>query len=155
MTVTTTPIHRSTFVPVPPERAFAAFTDEITTWWPLESHTVFADEASSVAFEDGQLVEHTPDGRQAVWGTVTTWEPPSELSFTWHPGRTTDTPTQVTVTFQPEEAGTRVELKHDGWEVFGDQAEERRSGYDDEQGWTMVLSRLQDRVATASALRQP
>ena len=35
----------------------------------------------------GQIVETLADGRTSVWGTVTTWDPPHHVAFTWHPGR--------------------------------------------------------------------
>ena len=40
-----------------------------------------------MAFTDGQIVERSADGETAVWGTVTQWEPPVGVAFTWHPGQ--------------------------------------------------------------------
>ena len=52
------------------------------------------------------------------------------------------TDTLVEVRFRPDSDGTRVELIHTGWEVFGADADERRAGYADADGWATVLARL-------------
>ena len=66
---------------------------------PLAELSVFGASAT-VAFEDGALVERSPDGQAAEWGQVTSWLPPGEFSMTWHPGRDTLAASQVTVTFR-------------------------------------------------------
>ena len=84
------PIVRQVVVKALAERAFARFTDEIHTRWPLASHSVLEGEAESLSFEGrvgGRIVERGPDGRECVWGTVVAWEPPRRVAFTWHPGR--------------------------------------------------------------------
>ncbi|HVQ87840.1 MAG TPA: SRPBCC domain-containing protein [Actinomycetes bacterium] len=139
MTQTLAPVMRTVLVRCSPERAFAVFTQEMTNWWPLQSHSVYPTEPSTVTFDNGKLIETLADGRSDVWGEVLTWNPPSELSFTWHPGQPSGDRTQVTVRFTAEADGTRVDLEHVGWEVFADQAQERRESYDSEGGWTQVL----------------
>ena len=84
-----------------------------------------------------QIVESAKDGRDAVWGKVLAWEPPTRLQFTWRPGFADETPdTELEVTFTPEGDGTRVELVHSGWEKLEDGAKSR-AGYDG--GWDGVL----------------
>jgi hypothetical protein len=73
-----------------------------------------------------------------VWGTVTIWEPPSGVWFTWHPGTPEDEATEVEVTFTAAATGTVVELVHTGWEHRPD-GEGARQGYDG--GWVVVLAR--------------
>jgi uncharacterized protein YciI len=94
---------------------------------------------------DGQIVESSPDGQQAVWGTVTRWDPPAAVAFTWHPGRDPERASRVEVTFTPAEGGTLVVLEHSGWEGFDDPAAAR-----DEygRGWPTVLGLYRDHVAT-------
>lgn len=137
-------ITRSVVVQCPPERAFARFTEDIGSWWPLATHGVFPDEDSSVGFEGGALVERTADGRSDIWGEVLTSEPPRELSFTWHPGRPEGPDTVVLVSFEATGSGAKVTIEHMGWEVFGDDANERRSGYAATEGWAMVAHRFAD-----------
>jgi uncharacterized protein YndB with AHSA1/START domain len=85
----------------------------------------------------GRFFERQEDGTEAVWGTVTAWEPPLRLAFTWHPGRAESTAQEVEVRFTPVDGGTRVELEHRGWEKLGERAEEARNEYD--SGWDFVL----------------
>lgn len=142
MTQTMAPITRSVFVRCPPQRAFTLFVQQIGAWWPLDSHTAFTGERSTVSFEDGLLVERSSNGRSDTWGEVLTHEAPSELSFTWHPGRPQGPNTIVLVTFAAEDDGTRVDLEHLGWEAFGDDAEQSRSGYAADDGWSNVIGRF-------------
>jgi hypothetical protein len=143
------PLTRTTFVACPPERAFAAFTGAIGQWWPLESHSVYGGNARSVAFEDGFLVERSAEGRSCTWGQVLTWNPPTSFSMTWHPGREAGEHTEVVFTFSPEGDGTRVDLEHTGWEIFGDQAVTRRASYADALGWDLVLTEFTSKNAHA------
>lgn len=135
------PVMRTTTVACPPDEAFALFTDEIGSWWPLPSHSVFGAESSGVAFEGDALVERSRDGTEDVWGRVVQWEPPHSLTFTWHPGRPASEQTEVTVTFRSEGSLTRVELVHRGWDTLAD-GSERRTGYASDGGWTLVLAAL-------------
>jgi uncharacterized protein YndB with AHSA1/START domain len=141
MTVTD-PLVKSVLVPVDPAAAFALFTDRIAEWWPLETHSVWAADAADVRVEEGvggHVVEAHRDGRTSVWGTVTRWDPPRAVAFTWHPGRPEHEATHVTVRFAPAGKGTRVELTHGGWEARDDSAF-ARVGYD--RGWEVVLGHL-------------
>lgn len=143
------PLTRTTFVACTPERAFAAFTQEIGQWWPLDSHSVYEAKARSVAFEDGYLVERSADGQSCRWGQVLTWDPPTTFSMTWHPGREAAQHTEVVFTFRPEGDGTRVDLEHTGWEIFGDDAVTRRASYADALGWDLVLAEFSSKNAPA------
>ena len=130
-------------VGAPPERAFRLFTDGMAQWWPLATHSVGEERAETVVFEPGEggrILERTLDGEEHLWGTVTAWEPPGRVVFTWHPGRTADTGQEVEVTFEPTERGTRVELVHTGWEHLGDRAAATYANYD--RGWDPVFERF-------------
>ena len=137
MTETTEAVRKSVLVDADPETAFRVFTDQIQTWWPLGTHGIFGDEAEGLAFKDGKLVEGAKDGREAVWGDVLAWEPPTRVHFTWRPGFDDDkADTEVEVRFAAEGDGTRVELVHTGWEKLENGAKSR-AGYDG--GWEGVL----------------
>lgn len=140
------PVRREIIVAAPPERAFAVFTDEIGRWWPLGDHSVYGA-TSTVGFDDGRIVERSAQGEQAVWGTVTAWQPGRVVSFTWHPGEEADRASAVTVTFHDRGERTLVVLEHTGWEIFAD-PDAARAEYDG--GWVGVLDRYQD--ATASVV---
>jgi uncharacterized protein YciI len=141
--MTVPPIHREIVVDAPPDVAFELFTSKIGDWWPLDGLSVFGAGAT-VAFEDGALVERSPDGQAAEWGQVTSWRPPAGFSMTWHPGRDSLAASQVTVTFREAGHQTLVTLEHAGWDVFAD-PQAARAEY--EHGWPEVLS-LYQRFAT-------
>ena len=133
------PLVKRLTVPCTTQRAFDIFTDQIAAWWPLPTHSVGGDHAVSVRLEGqvgGQIVETIDDGRTAVWGTVTTWDPPSRLAFTWHPGQPPQEATSVEVTFEPDGPSTLVTLTHDGWANRPD-GQTARQAYD--TGWDTVL----------------
>jgi len=132
---TVPPIHREILVDADPVTAFEVFTERIGRWWPLASLSVYGADAT-VAFADGQIIERSADGDAAVWGTVTRWEPPDAVAFSWHPGQPAERASQVEVTFAALDGQTRVTLEHSGWEVFADPAA-ARAEYD--QGWPVVL----------------
>lgn len=150
--MTVAPVLRATHVRRPADQAWALFTERIGAWWPLPTHGLFGDRSAEVAFEDGRLVERSVDGETTVWGEVLVWEPPRRLALTWHPGRPADGPAStVEVTFLPDGDGTRVELVHDGWQAFGEQALARRRSYAGPNAWGYVLDHLADLAEVGAA----
>ena len=142
------PVRRSVEVRRSPTEAFRLFTDEIDTWWPLATHSVGEGKAIGCVFEGragGRIYETLDDGTLHLWGTVTVWEPPSRLVFSWYPGRDATTAQEVELRFLESGGGTRVELEHRGWDVLGERGAEVRDNY--ETGWVPVLARYADRCA--------
>jgi uncharacterized protein YciI len=137
------PIRREILVDAGPDAAFEIFTAGIGRWWPLEKLSLHG-RGSTVAFTGGQIVESSPDGERVVWGTVTRWDPPAALAFTWHPGYSADRASHVEVTFAAAQDQTLVTLEHSGWEAFADPAA-ARAEYD--HGWPVVLDGYRDHVA--------
>jgi uncharacterized protein YndB with AHSA1/START domain len=138
----TEPIRFRVTVPLSPADAFLLFTERMTEWWPLPTHSLGRTRASRVDFEPwegGRIVEHTVDGEEHVWGEVLIAEPPHRIVFTWHPGLDADT--EVEVTFRavviPLGMTTEVTLEHRKWENLGAMAAEARSGY--ANGWPYVF----------------
>ena len=135
-----------------PDRAFELFTRGIHEWWPLPTHSVGEEHAAGVIFGKGVggvIVETLADGSTSVWGTVTRWEPPFRVTFTWHPGNPEAEAGTVEVTFTADKSGgTVVELVHSGWDRRPDGAR-ARANYD--TGWDTVISnfvRFAARAAT-------
>ena len=54
------PVRSAVTVGLDRAAAFAAFTDRIGEWWPMETHSI--GRTGSVAFAGGRLVETGPDG---------------------------------------------------------------------------------------------
>jgi len=135
-------IKKSVTVAVPVDEAFRVFTEEMETWWPLRTHAVDTENSDTVVMEGregGRLFERGTGGEEHVWGIVQSWEPPQRVGYTWHPGRGEDTAQEVEVTFTPEGDGTRVEVRHWGWEKLGDRLDETIASYN--EGWDLVLGR--------------
>jgi uncharacterized protein YndB with AHSA1/START domain len=145
------PVRKSVTVPASPDRAFELFTARFGHWWPLATHSVGTDKAVAVSFGAGVggiILETLADGTTSAWGTVTRWEPPSVVAFTWHAGTPEPEASLVEVTFTPSgPAGTLVELVHSGWENRPDGAT-ARAGY--QTGWDPVIEQYA-RAAAALA----
>jgi uncharacterized protein YndB with AHSA1/START domain len=145
--MTMEPLRASITVRRAPAEAFRMFTRDMGTWWPLELHSLAADEhqgrvrTTSLSFEEregGRIVERMSDGTEGTWGTVLAWDPPARLVIAWKPNMSAAPPTELEVRFTSQGAGTLVELEHRGWERLGEVAEEARASYG--EGWAGVLS---------------
>ncbi|MFZ5669936.1 MAG: SRPBCC domain-containing protein [Pseudomonadota bacterium] len=137
------PIVKTVLVKASPEQAFHRFTAEIGTWWPLGSHSVGRDRSEGVDFDGrvgGQITERIRGGEPAIWGTVTAWDPPRRVAFTWRPGQPAEKYNDIEIVFEPAGDRTRVTLTHTGFERLGEMARRARMGYP--IGWTFVLGRF-------------
>jgi uncharacterized protein YndB with AHSA1/START domain len=156
---TVPPVLRTVTVSRPVEEAFRVFTEETGSWWPLDTHSRAATEyggqgvtSQTVVIEGrvgGRIYEVLSDGTETSWGEVIVWEPPRRLVFAWKPHPRPTPPTEVEVTFTPEDGRTRVDLEHRGWDRLGDVAAAAREEYS--EGWQHVLGsyrRAGDRQAT-------
>jgi hypothetical protein len=125
------------------DSAFKRFTEGIDSWWPLATHAVGPGSADTVTFESwvgGRVYERQRDGTEATWGTVTAWDPPARFAMTWHPGGRAESATRLEVQFDEVEEGTRLRLRHTGWEVLREEAAETCREY--HKGWDPVLARF-------------
>ncbi len=138
------PVIRTATVARQPADAFAVFTTEIGAWWPLPTHGLFGARSGGVRFVDNRLVEVATDGTESTWAEVVAWDPPSRLALRWHPGRPGASAGLVTITFDPDEAGTRVQVRHDGWEAFGAEALAQRRNKVGPSAWGYVLDHFAD-----------
>ena len=137
------PVRKQIVVPLSQPDAFRLFTDEIGSWWPLETHSVAGDDAVGCEFEPypgGRIYERASNGSIHTWGTVEAWDAPNLIAMSWHPGRTPQMAQRLEVTFVPVEEGTRLDLVHTGWERLGESATAERGRY--HTGWDMVLGRF-------------
>lgn len=145
------PIRQTVRVRCSPDRAFKLFTEQMGTWWPVESYSravsEFENEDVEVAelvFQarmGGSILEHMSDGRILPWAEVIAWDPPHRVLMAWRPHSEPEPPTEVEVTFTPGESSTLVELEHRGWERL---SEDFREGLYDiyARGWITTLGRF-------------
>jgi uncharacterized protein YndB with AHSA1/START domain len=140
-----TPLVKQLTVAAPVEHAWKVFTDGITTWWPIPTHSVEPERVSEVVFEarpGGRIFERWDDGTECAWGEVDLCEPPHRVRFSWRPNHDRPAATEVEVTFTARGSATDVRLEHRGWERLGDEGAESRADY--EGGWEYVLGRFAD-----------
>ena len=138
------PIVKTTILPVDQAQAFELFTNRISEWWPLATHSLLSADGKTPTqvqfepFEGGRLYEISDQGETMDWGQVTAWDAPNRLSFTWQVGSTPEQATQVEVSFErADQGGTRVTLVHSNWHVLGARAAELHANYT--PGWDAVF----------------
>jgi uncharacterized protein YndB with AHSA1/START domain len=110
-------VQATVLVETDPARAFRLFTDEVDRWW-RRGERYGGPEVTGHRFEGrvgGRFLELSGE-TEAALGSITVWEPPDRLAFTWRQSNwTPGEVTEVLVTFAPEAGGTRVTLRHRGF----------------------------------------
>lgn len=103
-----------------PERAFAAFVDEIGAWWRPSTLFQTTPRAGVLSFERGEggrLVETREGGKVFEIGKIHAWEPPRRLVFSWRQANfPLDLHTEVEVGFEAVGDETRVSIEHRGFD---------------------------------------
>lgn len=135
------------------EEAFNLFVYDLALWWPVATHSLSATDGALpsdvhiTARPGGQIVETLPDGSTSPWGTFTKLTIPENVEIDWHVGELRIDATQLKITFEALNQGSRVVLRHSGWARFGANAPAKRAQY--EEGWDHVL--LERFAASAAA----
>lgn len=135
------PVKKTMLVAAPVEVAFEVFTERLSEWWPLATHSIGDEDTVSAHIEGrvgGRVYEIQQDGGQADWGVVSVWEPPHRLEMEWKVNPAAPAPTVIDVRFTDEGGSTRVDLEHSHWERLGANGQEARDNYN--SGWDLVLS---------------
>lgn len=142
------PIRYTVMLPVPVERAFALFTEELTTWWPPE-YTWSQDVLEAIVIEPcvgGRCYERGPHGFMCDWGRVLIWDNAHRLVFTWQispkrePQPDAEKASEIEVHFEREGGDkTRVELEHREFARHGEGAKEYRAALASQEGWGYIL----------------
>ncbi len=147
-------VRRSIVVDAPQERAFAVFTEGMTSWWPLETYSIAPGPMAAAVVEPragGRWFERSEDGSECDWGHVLAWEPPDRVVLVWQlspdwkhdPGLHTE----IEVRFTAEDEGrTRVDLEHRGLEAYAERAELMRQILGSDDGWGSLLRRFGEAV---------
>ena len=148
-------VRQSVVVDASPERAFYVFTEGMTSWWPIDSHSIGDRPMADAVIEPrtgGRWYERADDGTECDWGRVLAWEPPGRVVLAWQisPEWKADPSihTEIEVRFTPEGDGrTRVDLEHRGLESFGERAEQMRAIFGSDGGWNGLLRRFAETAA--------
>jgi len=138
-------------IEVPPDRVFRAITaeDQIPLWWGADNmyrttkHTADVWPGGAWSSEG-----KSADGHEFhVRGEYVEIEPPHRLVMTWIAPWDGDHVTTVTYTLEAVENGTRLTLRHDGFDA------RRASCRDHGSGWERVLGWLADFLAREAGLQ--
>jgi hypothetical protein len=146
------PVVKVMMIPGSPAVVFELFTDRMSDWWPLESHSVGEKDAVGVRVEPGvggRVIETTSDGTEHEWARIKDWVPGERLEMDWYPGNPSSQATHLEITFRQTAEGTEMTLVHDGWQARGVDAERMRDSYG--TGWDLVLGRIPGATARAAA----
>ncbi len=125
-----------------PERAFALVTEHAGLWWPADRrHT--SDAGSVIQMQaTGRFFERAADGQEVELGVVRCYEPARRLLLDWYPGTGPAAPTQVEISFDELDGGTRVTIHHGpglaGLAAFENKADAYL------RSWQRVLAALQE-----------
>ena len=108
---------------------------------------------ATVGFVDGQLVEQAVDGRTAVWGTVTRWEPGVAVALTWHPGRSPERAGRLEVAFAADRGGRPwLPWSTRAWDGYDDPVGARD---DYNRGWPRMLGLFRDQANATPSGNDP
>ena len=158
MNTSTLSVQRSIVVDAPQGLCFETFCD-MTSWWPLATHTIGEKPARAQILEKhtgGRWYDVDMNGKETDIGRVLAYEPPSRLLLSWTISCifTIDpsTTTEVEVRFVAESPKrTRIELEHRGFEIFGDGADEAVKLYESDGAWTFVLDYYEKYMGSRTA----
>jgi len=146
MIETDSAVRREILVDVPPERAFALFTAEMTAWWPAGHHIGSAPIAEIVIEPraGGRWYTRHEDGTETDTGVVVAWEPPGRFVVTWQIGADwkfhPDLVTTVEVRFDPAGDGrSRVRLEHRDLDAYGAEAAAMKETFEGPGAWAATL----------------
>lgn len=121
-----------------PDEAFDLFTRDVDRWWRRGDRYGGSDVLGH-RFEPwvgGRFLEVLAE-REAALGQITVWDPPGRLVFSWRQGNwAAQELTHVEVTFAASGAGTRVVLRHYGFDSVASQVG-CEVGY--QAGWAELL----------------
>jgi uncharacterized protein YndB with AHSA1/START domain len=153
-TVSATEVRTEVTVAVPPEKAFAFFTERFDDWWPLDHHLGAMPETRVLEPGlGGRWLERGPDGGECVWGEVLAWEPPGRLVLSWQidgdfaPDPDPAHASEIEVSFTPQGPGTKVELVHRHLDRHGESWPRLLAAVASRGGWPGILDRYTGAIA--------
>jgi uncharacterized protein YndB with AHSA1/START domain/quinol monooxygenase YgiN len=149
-------VRRTIVVDAPQEKCFETFVN-MTSWWPLATHTIGEAPARASIVQTragGRWYDVSKNGDENEIGKVLAYEPPDRILLSWEIScawkHDESVASEVEVRFVPESpTRTRIELEHRNLEVYGADAETARNTYESDGAWTYVLAQF------ANALRSP
>ena len=141
------PVVMEVRLPITAAEAFARWTEDAITWWPLQ-HSIGGDRVKDIVFDGrvgGDVVEVWDDGHTCRWAKVRAWEPGHRLVIEWHPSGEPwgdEAHTEVEIVFTDVDGGSTLRLEHRHWDRLAGEAGAMRSNY--ASGWQFVVGQFTD-----------
>ena len=88
----------------------------------------------------GRWFERDAEGTECQWGSVRVWSPYDQVVLAWQ--------LDAGYAYDPGPTTTRVELEHRGFEEYGADAGRVRGAMDSPNGWSGLLSRFAEALAS-------
>jgi len=145
-------------VEAPVERAFQAFTHEMSEWWEPTHHILEGDLAEMVVEPrvGGHIYDRGTDGSECRWATVIAYDPPHRFAFSWNISLDwklepdAEKRSEVEISFIEDGPDrTRVQLEHKHLERHGDGWEGMSTAVD--SGWPKGLERFAGYISGSAA----
>ena len=146
-------VRKNIRVKAPPERAFSVFVEQMEQWWP-PSHHIAPNPFEAIFVEPrvgGRWYERDAQGNQCMWGHVLAWDPPHQVTLSWHLGPDwrfnpdLAQASEVELRFTPEGPDhTSIELIHSKLERHGEGYEQFRAALDGPGAWEAILVAYQE-----------
>jgi uncharacterized protein YndB with AHSA1/START domain len=139
-------------IEAPRERVFTALTDpgELAAWWgSADTYRTFDWQLDVRPGGEWSCKAKSAQGDSlsSVHGRYLVVEPPRLLVYTWHPSWDGFAASTVRCELESVESGTRVRVKHSGFEGRPESCREHGKGWETVFGW------LRDGVAASPAPR--
>jgi hypothetical protein len=157
-------VRKSVRVDVPIQRAFSVFVERMETWWPATHHIGAAPFERFVVEprSGGRWYERDKDGNQCDWGMVLDWNPPEQVTLSWHLGMDwkfdpdIGKSSEVEIRFIEENPSTTlVQLTHSGLERHGEGYELFRERLDGPGAWEGILAEFAKSFVTTTGVQEP
>ncbi len=134
------PIVKTAWLACDVGRAFDLLTAHATDWWPASHRPSRRADSVIVMSADGPFYERAPDGTVTALGRVTAWDRPRRVVLDFYIGSDAEHPTEATISFAPENAGTRVTVLHRPTARSGDAWTKRAAVFD--RSWEAVVAAM-------------
>lgn len=143
---------------LPRDRAFSLCVDRLDAWWvsPFRNPGEGQVEPGIEPCVGGSCFEIDGNGRQRIWGTVLSIEPPIYVRLAWQVSQEGEeiadplTASRVMVNFREAGEQTRLEIVHNEFLRHGEKGEQYLVQMQQADGWPRIISSLKTAAASVS-----
>lgn len=144
---------------LPRDRAFSLFVDKLELWWrsPFHEQHDGQVDAGIEPCVGGSCYEIDGNGRQRIWGTVLSIEPPIYIRLAWQISQDGEevadplTASRVMVNFREAGEQTRLEIVHNEFLRHGEKGTEYLEKMRRPDGWPAIIQNLKAAAANPAS----